>query len=368
MTTSDQCNSDTTAALMMQLSRAERQQAFLQTLRQIDDCLLQSIALSSHSLNYIELLVQGAQKLFPEKVKPCLVWCDKELSSWRILNHQEWLAGLCNSVGHIEQIPQSLTTFVASPSREFSYEANLSSRLSWSPWNHHLSDKKLENCALVSIPDEHCDWLTMCLFFEDQEADEQTYLSWCLQQYVESLPRWIKALVARRETDKKLEQHIDEQTGLLQPHAFNNATAMMLRDARRYFLRAAFVTVLVNDTLEAAELKLLSDTLRSTLRDNDLLSSYNQREFVMAVRISQLDDAEVVAKKIMTALQNTDPHEVSLLESGIAIGVAFYPEQPDQDRLYLASKAAAEAVSGNLDYRLEYYGKFVHSLDEVYQD
>ncbi|MBM6552025.1 GGDEF domain-containing protein [Marinomonas ostreistagni] len=368
MDSSDHLNSNNNVAPVLEQSEAERQCEFLLQLRQVDARLLDCIAQSTHSLMYIEQLVQSAWKLFPQAVRPCFLWCDQEQTRWRILNHQDWQADMADAMGHLEHVPQSLMTFVASPSRQFGHESAISSRASWHHWHGFLAQHNLDHCALVSVPDENGDWLTMCLFFETLSESEQSYLNWCVQQFLASLPHWINALVVRRAADEKLQEHTDEQTGLLQPHAFQNGLGMMLRDARRYFLRLAFATVTVKDELEAAELKLLSDTLRSTLRDNDLLSSFGEREFVMAMRIGQLDDAEVVATKIMTALQETDPNEVSLLANGVSIGVAFYPEHTDQNRLYFASKAAAGAVTEKLGYRLEYYGKFVRNLDEAYQE
>lgn len=342
------------------------QRDFLQQLRKVEGELLKNIATSTHSLACMEFLIKSAWQLFPDTVRPCLLWCDKDLTHWRILNYQDWLGNIVGSVGEVDHPPQSLLTFVASPSRPFGYETELSNRAGWDSWQEFLYECKLNHCAMTSVPDENGDWLTFCLFSQEGQA-KQPEQNWCIQQFVESVPNWLSALVARSQTDARLQRHTDEQTGLLQPHAFYNAFDMMLRDARRYFLRLAFITVMVRDKTEPAELKLLSDTLKATLRDNDLLACFGEQEFVMAMRIGQLDDAEVIADKIMKALHSADPNEVSLLAEGVSIGIAFYPEQADQKRLYLASKAAADAVTEKLGFRLEFYGQFVQSLDEAYQ-
>lgn len=68
----------------------------------------------------------------------------------------------------------------------------------------------------------------------------------------------------------------------------------------------------------------------------------------------------------MSALLKVDPQRVSALSGGVKIGMSLYPEQANHDKLYLASVAAANAVTENVGYRLEYYGKFVKNLDEAY--
>lgn len=344
-----------------------RQRDFLLQLRQLELGLLKSIAQSDQAMTYLELLTDGCKQLLPD-VDLCLLWCDKDMSRWRVLNHLDWQHTIVDAVGDLKSIPKALTTFVASPSRPFAEEQNLITKLGWEAWHAMLTERSLQHGHLVSIRDGKADWLVFAFFYRDEPTQADSPIQWFLDQITQSIPNWVEALVIRQNTDLRLQKHTDELTGLLLPHAFNNALSMMLRDARRYFLRLAFVTVIVHEAVQEDELKLLSDTLRDTLRDNDLLACFGEQEFVMAMRIGQLDDAEIVAGKIMTALQKADPNEVSVLDDGVSIGVAFYPEQADQNRLYLASKAAAAAVTEKLGYRLEYYGKFVQNLDEAYQD
>lgn len=342
------------------------QRDFLLQLRKVDLVLLEQVASSVSLISYIEQIVKSVWELFPNSLRPCVIGCDKELMQWRILNYQEW-PEIADSLGNFRHVPQTLSTFVASPSRQFAREHGLSNRSDWSAWHSALSEHFLDACDMVSLHDDNQNWLTFCLFSPrfTSESEERVHY-WAVEQVLHSLPQWLGAMVDRVYTDARLQQHTHEVTGLLQSHAFDKALDRMLRDARRYFQRLAYVTVLVNNAASEDELKLLSDTLRETLRDNDLLANKSDHEFVMAMRIMQLDDAPIVAQKIKNALYQADPQQVSVLSGGIKIGMALYPEQANHDKLHVASVAAANAVTESLGYRLEYYGQFVQDLDEAY--
>ncbi|SBS32828.1 GGDEF domain protein [Marinomonas aquimarina] len=344
------------------------QRDFLLQLRKIDHVLLRHVASSTNFMSYVEQMTASLGELFPSNIRPCVLWCDKDLTHWRILNYKDWPA-LSDALGNVSHIPQPLATFVASPSRPFAREQNLPTRSDWSQWQDVLAEHFLDTCDLVSVQDNDKNWFTFCLFSSKLPSDSEHRMHyWAVDQALQSIPQWLKAMLVRMKTDARLQEHTNEVTGLLQPHAFDNALDMMLRDARRYFQRLAFVSVLVPSDADQDELKLLSDTLRETLRDNDLLANSSDNEFVMAMRIMQLDDAPIVAQKVQKALQKADPKQISVLSGGIKIGVALYPEQANQDKLRLASLAAANAVTENVGYRLEYYGKFVKNLDEAYDD
>ncbi len=344
-----------------------KQRDFLLQMRKADKRLLQSLATSAKPLIFLELLVQQVRDLFPNMVRPCLIWCDKDLTNWRILNHVDWQGGVSDVVGRVSSVPTPLITFVASPSRKFGYEKSVSTRSDWVGWHSIIQECFLEDCHLVSVPDQDGNWLTMALFSNYiSDVAEKPFYHWAIEQVLESTHDWIEASLLRKITDKTLQEMTDEGTGLLQPHAFDNAIEMMIRDARRYFQRLVFVTVFVKREIDGDELKHLSDTLTSTLRDNDLLARSGKSEFVMAMRIGHLDDAQIIAEKLEDALIKADPEHIGALNDGVSIGVSFYPEQANYNRLYLASRAAAEAVSEKTGYRLEYYGKFVKSLDEAY--
>ncbi|WP_417507493.1 hypothetical protein [Marinomonas gallaica] len=342
------------------------QRDFLLQLRKVDLVLLDLVANSAGLTSYTEQVVNSIWSLFPNTLRPCVIWCDKELVQWRILNYQDW-PEMTNSLGVLHHIPQTLSTFVASPSRPFAREHNLPTKTDWSCWHSSLNEHFLETCDMVSLHDENKNWLTFCLFSPNLNSESERRLYyWSVEQVLQTLPYWFNAIVARLHTDVRLQEHTNKVTGLLQSHAFDKALDMMLRDARRYFQRLAYVTVLVNEDANVDELKLLSDTLRETLRDNDLLANKTDHEFVMAMRIMQLDDAPIVAQKIEKALLKVDPNQVSVLSGDVKIGMSLYPEQANHIKLHVASVAAANAVSERLGYRLEYYGKFVQNLDEAY--
>ncbi|TDR13796.1 GGDEF domain-containing protein [Marinomonas communis] len=344
------------------------QRDFLLQLRKVDQLMLSQVACSMNPIAYVEQMIGSIGELFPNNLKVCVLTCDQELTQWRVINYQDW-PSLGDALGNVSRVPQSLATFVASPSRAFARESNVATRADWERWQECLGDYSIDSCDLVSIQDGQKNWFTFCLFSPKFVTEiEQRMHYWALEQVLHSLPSWVKSMVIRCQTDATLQQHTNAVTGLLQPHSFAKALDMMLRDARRYFQRLAFVSVLVNEEAEEDELKLLSDILRDTLRDNDLLANVSDHEFVMAMRISQLDDGPVVAQKVQSALLKADPNQVSVLSGGVKIGVALYPEQANHDKLYFASVAAANAVTESVGFRLEYYGKFVKDLDEAYGD
>lgn len=261
------------------------QRDFLMQLRKMDQMILQQIASGTNFLSYVDHIIKSIWDVFPNHLRPCAVLCDKDLTQWRILNFSEW-SELSDSVGQIRQVPKPMATFVASPSRQFAHESNLSNRSEWLSWRDVLSHYNLDDCDMVSIKDHQGNWLTLSLFSSVFTNDVEHRLHrWMINQMMMSIPGWIQAFITRYEMDQRLKVNTSEETGLLLQHAFDNDLNRMLRDARRYFQRLAFVSVLVNEEADADELKLLSDTLRSTLRENDLLANYNRHEFVMAMRI-----------------------------------------------------------------------------------
>ena len=344
------------------------QRDFLLDLRKTDHQIIDLVVKSASFVAYVEKIISSVKELFSNSMCLCVLWCDRELTQWRIVNYQDW-PEVSDGLGNLSQPPQSVATFVASPSRAFARESNLTARADWARWHDSFAHLGLETCDMVSAQDNQKNWLTFCFFSSANNTDIRSNIHpWAIDQTLNSILYWINVMVARCQTDVTLQQHTNATTGLLQPHAFAKALDMMLRDARRYFQRLAFVSVLVNEEAEEDELKLLSDILRDTLRDNDLLANISDHEFVMAMRISQLDDATVVAQKVQSALLKADPNQVSALGGGVKIGLSLYPEQANHEKLYVASAAAAKAVTESIGFRLEYYGKFVKDLDEAYGD
>jgi len=105
--------------------------------------------------------------------------------------------------------------------------------------------------------------------------------------------------------------------------------------------------------------------LRTTVRDNDLVARFDHYDFVLGVRIRNLEDAEIVAKKILSAL-NLLSDELS--ESvALALGISFYPEHSQYDTLLAAAKCAQKDNNQTSGYRIEYHGRFCHTSSDLYE-
>jgi GGDEF domain-containing protein len=315
---------------------------------------------------FYDRLVAHVATIMPE-VRCCLVSCDSELTDWRILNQQGWERVGADKVGVLERVPQAMITFAASPSRDTCQHRDLSTHSDWIAWYGLLDDQGLAQCDMLSVQDELGGWFLVALFSQTLSAVERQSFNWHVEQALKGLKTLTQAYFCHNEADRVLieSQKSDKITGLLLRHAFDDLFAVMLKDARRYFQRLAMVSVQVTGLQHSDDIKQFSQVLAKTLRDNDLIARYGDNEFLMAMRIGQLDDVEVVAKKLMRSL---DEAELMQQRPGceVKVGLALYPEQSNNASLYHSAHNAAKAVAEPVGYRLEYYGNFVQSLDEAY--
>jgi len=70
-------------------------------------------------------------------------------------------------------------------------------------------------------------------------------------------------------------------------------------------------------------LKVLADIMQDTVRDNDLLAHYDERELVMGIRIQHLEDAEIVATKLLKSLSDSSLSSNRLIRAGVFYRYCF---------------------------------------------
>jgi GGDEF domain-containing protein len=106
--------------------------------------------------------------------------------------------------------------------------------------------------------------------------------------------------------------------------------------------------------------------MQDTVRDNDLLAHYDERELVMGIRIQHLEDAEIVATKLLKSLSDSSFSSNRLIRAGVSIGIAFYPEHSSLELLHQAASFAANSLQNLPGYRLEFHGDYYESSSAFY--
>ncbi|PZO08888.1 MAG: hypothetical protein DCF27_07625 [Lysobacteraceae bacterium] len=123
-------------------------------------------------------------------------------------------------------------------------------------------------------------------------------------------------------------------------------TAMAMARRRKSLLAVMFLDLdhfkRINDTHGHARgdelLKLVARRLESAVRDADTVSRFGGDEFlVLLADISQVQDAGVIAAKILQAL--AEPHELADSETGVraSIGISLFPEDGNEVQALLES-------------------------------
>jgi len=131
--------------------------------------------------------------------------------------------------------------------------------------------------------------------------------------------------------------HYDVLTGLPNRTLWNERIHSELRNAARHgdILAVLFLDLdhfkAVNDSLgHPVGDQLLSGVARrlaDCLRDNDFLARLGGDEFVVLLpRISHQEDAALVARKLIAALQSPMPIDGHELSISVSIGIALYPD------------------------------------------
>ena len=159
--------------------------------------------------------------------------------------------------------------------------------------------------------------------------------------------------------------HHDQLTGLPNRLLLSDRVRVALANAARAKLLCAVMFLdldkfkSINDTLGHSigdELLIeVARRLKANVRDSDTVARLGGDEFVVVLPgIKQIDDVEMVAQKIRTALASGYGLNGSAVETTPSIGIAIYPANGDTaDALFLRADEAMYAVkhSGRNNYR-----------------
>ncbi|GGN35756.1 MULTISPECIES: GGDEF domain-containing protein [Marinomonas] len=297
----------------------------------------------------------------------CLfIVCDKECLQWRLQYTDSINDRLLNVNGQLISIPQALITFAASPSCPKRHDVDIQTVSSWKHWQPFLQDHGFTDVSMVSVSDDQGSIYLMLAFQREKNRLEDELMMLALDAY----EAWLCAIFEREKADHLLleDSHRDPSTGLLRRYSFENSFGIVLKDSRRHFQRAALLSILLHSSSKVndAELKALADVMSDTVRDNDLIAHYDEHELVMGIRIQHLEDAEVVAAKLLKSLSCPEFSKNRLVRGGLSIGIAFYPEHSSLESLYQAASFAAHSLKNITGYRLEFHGECYESSAGFY--
>ena len=289
----------------------------------------------------------------------CLfITCDKHCANWYLPQQDATNRALLNRHGRLTSIPQAVITFAASLSCPMRYFEGIRQASDWNVWSPFFADNAFEEVAMTSAVDHHGTVYIALVFQKQAHRLEESLIELALCHHT----ALIRAIFEREKADFLLleENYRDPSTGLLRRHSFDNSFNIVLKDSRRQFQRAAVFSIrlLSSSKVDEGELKTLVDVIRDTVRDNDLVARYDEHELVMGIRIQHYSDAEVVAEKILASLNLAKFQKNTLINGGVAIGIAFYPEHSSLRSLHQAALLASGVLGRHSGYRLEFHGEY----------
>ena len=292
----------------------------------------------------------------------CLfIVCDKECSQWRLQYMDSINDSLLASNRQLTTIPQALITFAASPSCPKRHDIDIQNSPDWQQWRGFFKEHSFSDASMVSVSDDQGSIYLMLAFQRAETLLESELMALALDSYAS----WLGAVFEREKADYLLleDSHRDPSTGLLRRFSFDHSFGIVLKDSRRHFQRAALLSLRLLSTskIDEAELKVLADIMQNTVRDNDLIAHYDERELVMGIRIQHLEDAEIVATKLLASLSRSSVSANRLIRGGVSIGIAFYPEHSTLELLHQAASFAANSLNNLPGYRLEFHGAYYES-------
>ncbi|MBI4006322.1 MAG: GGDEF domain-containing protein [Gammaproteobacteria bacterium] len=133
---------------------------------------------------------------------------------------------------------------------------------------------------------------------------------------------------------------VDEMTGLFNIRSFNNTlTAEIMKSAR--YKRIFSLLMIDADNLKEVNdrygheagnrlIKALSDTIKSCLRESDILARYGGDEFIALLPETDSENAVEVGDRIRKAVENTAfDMEGNQIKTTVSIGIANFPKHAE---------------------------------------
>ncbi|MBD5770918.1 diguanylate cyclase domain-containing protein [Marinomonas colpomeniae] len=304
-------------------------------------------ALLNRFKNKLQTQLPNAYCLFIE--------CDKDCLQWRLQYSDLINENLLDTNGQLVTLPQDLIVFAATSSSRKRHCTDIQNASGWEHWKSFLETNSLTEVSMISVPNGRGSIHLMLAFQKGNSLLDGDLMELALEGY----SSWVNAAFEREKADFLLleDNHRNSETGLLRRFSFENSFEIVLKDSRRHFQRTALLSLrlLSRAEIDKAELKILADVMRDVVRDNDLIAHYDERELVMGIRIQHLEDAEVVAKKLLETLGASKYSTNQLIRAGLSIGIAFYPEHSSIESLHQAASLASHSLKNTSGFRLEFH-------------
>lgn len=358
--------------LESELKQVRGEKDAIETINRNFNQILHLIADGAPLLTVFQSMMAAMEKYLPQYQACVLV--SYEDASWRVESGTGIHEKLAGPSGALQSFPAHFL-LPGKPGDGAVKVKDITRLDAWRCWQDVLLDMQLDSCWLQPFSYAEDGVRGLVLLFAPVESIEESYET----RLLEGLKELITIAFARQSAQTRLLQSAnhDAQTGLSNRYSFDSNFSIMLKDARRHFQRLAMISIEFGQLSQIREeygaefadttLTKLADILQKSVRDNDLMARFSQHEFVVAVRIKKLEDAEIIAKKILKTVE----HPISIRERRIpvrlSLGVSFYPEHSSFNELYQAAgRAMREAEKHHGGYRIEYHGRFCETSADLY--
>lgn len=164
--------------------------------------------------------------------------------------------------------------------------------------------------------------------------------------------------------------HYDSLTGLFNRHAFMDAFAARLTEAKQGANKLAVMFIdldnfkRINDTLGHSAgdelLRIVSRRLRSVLRGHDLIGRIGGDEFCLIAPIGSTPEAKVIGNRILHKMQEPITISGQIANTTISIGISLFPYDGDsQDILIKNADNALYQSKGCGRNTLNFYSDYL---------
>jgi GGDEF domain-containing protein len=350
--------------LQTRLAQSEKERELLKCRDSDTARRLRSIAEGKSVSFFWDEVLKDCKAILPDAYVTLLTRAEGQ--EWALMRHDDLNTQLLTPNSGAVKLPASLNTFSQSPSCPIRQESNIQHASDWAIWHAFLAANNFTDAVMLNINEPHSGaYLMLVLQHEMPPLDDVKHL--ILKGSVEL----IEAAALREYTDQLLLEkgHFDPQTHLLRAFSFKQSFSMVLKDSRRHFMRVALISLKLRGALTShddAQLKDIASKIQTAVRDNDLVAYYGDGEFVMGVCIRNMQDAEVVASKLIKAISAPGSESNRLTKDGVRIGIAYYPEHSSLDDLHRAAEYAANSVPDVFGYRIEFHGAIYTTSTEFY--